>query len=109
MKDLGKIIYGLGFELVLKIHNNDRALLRVNAGAGAVANDGNLDIRDISWCVPGIETSNDNRIIVQKGLSDNKNIEFRYFERRNFISMYPMLPSSYLIWVLKVLWKDHNL
>ena len=44
---LGKIIYGLGFKLISK-NNNDRALFRVNAGADAVANDGNIDIRDIS-------------------------------------------------------------
>ena len=44
---LEKIIYGLGFQLILKRKNNDRALLRVNAGADAVANDGNIEIRDI--------------------------------------------------------------
>ena len=47
VNDLGKIIYGLGFKLILKRNNNDRALFRVNAGADAVANDGNIDIRDI--------------------------------------------------------------
>ena len=26
-------------------------------------------IRDLSWCVPSIDPSNDNRMIVQKGLS----------------------------------------
>ena len=65
--NLGKIIYGLGFKLILKRNNNDRALYRTNAGAGAIANDGNIKIRDISWYIPSIETSNDNRIIVQKG------------------------------------------
>ena len=64
--DLEKIIYGLGFKLILK-RNNDRALYSVNANPGAVANDGNIEIRDISWCVPRIDPSNDNRIIVQKG------------------------------------------
>ena len=64
-----KIIYGLGFKLILKRNNNDRALYRVNANPGAVANDGNIEIRDISWCVPSNDPTNDNRIIVQKGLS----------------------------------------
>ena len=36
VNDLQKIIYGLGFKLILKRNNNDRALLRVNAGADAV-------------------------------------------------------------------------
>ena len=67
INDLEKIIYGLGFKLILKRNNNDRALYRVNANPGAVVNDGNIEIRDISWCVPSIDPSNDNRIIVQKG------------------------------------------
>ena len=54
VNDLEKIIYGLGFKLMLKRNNNDRALFRVNAGADAVANDANIEIRDISWCVPSI-------------------------------------------------------
>ena len=48
VNDLEKIIYGLGFKLILKRNNNDRALNRVNANPGAVANDGNIEIRDIS-------------------------------------------------------------
>ena len=48
VNDLEKIIYGLGFKLILRRNNNDRALFRVNAGADAVANDPNIDIRDIS-------------------------------------------------------------
>ena len=69
VNDLEKIIYGLGFKLILKRNNNDRALFRVNAGADAVANDGNIEIRDI-WCVPSFDPSNDNRIIVQKVLKE---------------------------------------
>ena len=69
LNDLENIIYGFGFKLILKRNNHDRALFRANAGADAVDNDGNIDIRDISWCVPSIDPSNDNRIIVQKGLS----------------------------------------
>ena len=38
INDLEKIIYGLGFKLLLKRNNNDRALYRVNANPGAVAN-----------------------------------------------------------------------
>ena len=48
VNDLEKIIYGLGFKLILKINNNDRALYRINANPGAAGNDGNIDIRDIS-------------------------------------------------------------
>ena len=82
VKDLEKVIYGLGFKLLLKRNNNNRALFRVNAGADAVANDGNIEIRDIPWCVPSIDPSNDNRIIVQKGLNKKNNIDFRYYERK---------------------------
>ena len=73
---LEKIIYGLGFKLILKRNNNDRALFRGNAKPGAIANDGNIDIRDISWCVPSIDPSNDNRIIVQQGLNKKNDIDF---------------------------------
>ena len=47
VNDLEKIIYGLGFKLILKRNNNDRALFRVNAGADAKSNDSNIEIRDI--------------------------------------------------------------
>ena len=79
VNDLEKIIYGLRFKLILKRNNNDRALFRVNAGADAVANDANIDIRDISWCVPSIGPSNYNGIIVQKGLSKKNNVDFNYY------------------------------
>ena len=82
--DLEKIIHGLGFKLILRRNNNDRALFRVNAGADAVGNDGSIDIRDISWCVPSIDPSNYNRIIVQKGLSKRNNVDFSYYERKTF-------------------------
>ena len=84
VNDLEKIIYGLGFKLILKRNNNDRAIHTVNANPGAVANDGNIEIRDISWCVPSIDPSNDNRIIVQKGLSKKNNVDFSYYERKTF-------------------------
>ena len=77
VNDLEKIICGLGFKLILKRNNNDRALYRNNANPGAVANDANIEIRDISWCVPSIDPSNDNRIIVQKGLSKKNNVTKR--------------------------------
>ena len=92
VNDLEKIIYGLGFKLILKRlkrNNNDRALYRVNANPGAVANDDNIEIRDISWCVPSIDPSNDNRIIVQKGLSKKNNVDFSYFERTTFYKNVP--------------------
>ena len=85
VNDLEKIIYGLGFKLILKRINNDRALFRVNADLGAVANDGNKEIRDISWCVPSIDPSNDKRVIVQKVLSKNNNVDFSYYEKRRFL------------------------
>ena len=88
VNDLEKIIYGLGFKLILK-RNNDRALFRVNANPGAVGNDGNIDIRDISWCVPSIDPSNDNRIIVQKGLNKKNNVDFSYYERKTFYKNVP--------------------
>ena len=69
---LEMIIYCLGFKLILKKNNNVRALYRINSNPGAVANDANIEIRDISWCVPSIDPSNDNRIIVQKGSSKKR-------------------------------------
>ena len=83
VNDLEKIIYNLGFKLILKRNNNDRALYRNNANPGAVAKDGNIDIRDISWCEPSIDPSNDNRIIVQKGLSKKNNVDFYPEDRMN--------------------------
>ena len=41
VNDLEKIIYAVGFKIILKRKNNDRALFRVNAGADVVGNDGN--------------------------------------------------------------------
>ena len=89
VNDLEKIIYGLGFKLILKRNNNVRALFRVNSGADAAANDANIDIRDISWCVPSNDPSNDNRIIVQKGLNKKKNVDFSYYERKTFYKNVP--------------------
>ena len=84
VNDLEKIIYDLGFKLILKRNNNDGALYRINANPGAVANDNNIEIRDISWCVPRIDPSNDNRVIVQKGLSKMLNVDFSYYESKTF-------------------------
>ena len=88
VNDLEKVIYGLGFKLMLK-NNNDRSLFRADAGAGAVANDGNIDITDISWCLPSIDPSNDNRITVQKGLNKKNNTDFSYYERKTFYKDVP--------------------
>ena len=90
LNDLEKIIYGLGFKLLLEKNNNDRALFRVNAGADAVGNDGNIGIRDISLCAPSIDHSNDNRIIVQKGISKKNNVDFSYYERKTFYKNVPI-------------------
>ena len=91
VNDLEKIIYGSGCKLILKRNNNDRALYRVNSNPGAVANDGNIEIRDISWCVPSIDPSNDNRNIVQKGLSKKNNVDFSYYERK---TLYKNVPNA---------------
>ena len=95
-------------KLILKSNNNDRALFRVNSGAGVVANDGNVEIRDKSWCVPSIRPSNDNRIIVQKGFKKRIILNSVNMKERHFIRKYPMLLTSYLIWVWNVVWNDHN-
>ena len=89
VNDLEKIICGLGFKLRLKRNKIDRALFRVNAGADAIGNVGNIDIRDISWCVLSIDPSNDNRIIVQKGLSKKNNVDFSYYKRKTFYKNVP--------------------
>ena len=39
-----KIIYWLGFKLILKRNNSDRAPFRVDVDPGRVANDGNIEI-----------------------------------------------------------------
>ena len=77
---LEKIIYGLRFKQMLKRNDNDRAQFRAIANPGAVADDGNIDIRDISWCVPNFDPRSDNRIFVQKGLIKKNNIELAYYE-----------------------------
>ena len=88
VNDLEKIIYGLGFKLIIK-RNNDRALFRVNANPGAVANDGNIEIRDILWCVSSIDPINNNRIIVHRMLSKKNNVDFSYYERKTFYKNVP--------------------
>ena len=89
VNDLEKIVYGLGLKLILKRKNNDRALFRVNANPGAISNNGNIDIRDISRCVHSIDPSNDNRIIVQKGSSKKNNADLSYYERKTFYKNVP--------------------
>ena len=95
VNDLEKIIYELGYKLLLKRNSKDR----VNADAAAVANDGNIEITDISWCLPSIDPSNDNRIIVQKELKKRTIQTSVIMRERHFIRMYPMLLNFYLIWV----------
>ena len=68
VNDLEKIMYGLGFKLILNRNNNDRALFRVNACARSKTNDGDIEINDISWFIPSIEPGNENMIIVPIGL-----------------------------------------
>ena len=41
-------------------------------------NDGNIESSDISCCVPSIDPSNDNRIIVQKGLIKTNKKDFSF-------------------------------
>ena len=85
VNDLEKIIYRLGFKLILKRYNNGRALFRVNTAADAQANDSNIEIRDILWCIPSIYPSNYIRIIVQKGLNKKNNFDFCFYERKTFL------------------------
>ena len=89
VKDLESIIYGLVFKLILKRNNNDIALYRVIADPGRLANDINIDSRDISWCLTSIAPSNDNRIIVQRGLTKKNNVDFSYYERYRFYKNVP--------------------
>ena len=84
LNDLEKIDYGIGFKLVLKRNKNDRALFSVNAGAGVLANNCNMEIRDTTFCVPYIDPRNDNRITVQKGLSKNNIVVFSFYKRKTF-------------------------
>ena len=79
INDLEKIVYGVGFKFIIKRNSIDRALFRLDAGAGVVANDCNIEIRDIALCVPCIDPRNDNRIILQKGLSRKNNIDFSFY------------------------------
>ena len=104
--DLGMITYGPGFKLIIKRNINYRALYRVGAGAHAVANDVKIDIRDISCCVPSIDLSNDNRIIVQKGFYKKIILILVIMKEKQFTRMYPMPLTSYLILVWKVVQKD---
>ena len=98
--DLQKIICGLGFNIMFKRNKKDRALLRVNdGGAGTVANDGNLNIRDVSWCVPSIDPSNDNRVIVLERLNERLILILVIMKERHSIRMNPMLLTAYLILV----------
>ena len=43
----------------------------------------------MSWCVPSIDPSNDNKIILQKGLNKKKKIDFSYCERKTFYKNVP--------------------
>ena len=95
VNDLEKSIYGLEFKVMLKWNNKDRALFRVDAGAGAVANDGNIDIRYILWCFSSSDPGNDNRIIVQKGWNKENNVDFCYYERKTFYKNVPNATNSF--------------
>ena len=44
VNELEKIICGLEFKIILKTNMKDIALFRVNAGAGAIAYDGNTEL-----------------------------------------------------------------
>ena len=73
-----------------------------------MANDASIEIRDISWCVPLKDPSNDNRIIVQKGLNKESAIVFRYYERLLSLRKYLMLLNSPLILEWRAEWKEHK-
>ena len=76
------------FKIILNRNSNDRALFRVHARAGVVANGHNTKIRDKICCVPCIDPSIDNRIILQKGESKKNTIDFSFYE--NFVRMCQM-------------------
>ena len=107
--DLEKIIYGLGFKLIFKRNNNDRALYRINANPGAVAKDANIEIRDKSWCVPSIDPCNDNRIIVQKGLSKKNNVDFSDYERKTFHKKVPNATNFLFDFGMESGMENHNI
>ena len=44
---------------------------------------------EIYHCVHSIDPSNDNRIIVQTGLSKKNNVDFSYYERKTFYKNVP--------------------
>ena len=49
-----------------------------------MANEGNKNLRDISWRILIFDPSIDNRIIVQKGLSKKNVVDYSYYERKTF-------------------------
>ena len=49
-----------------------------------MTNDGYIKIRDISWCIPSTDPSNDNILIIQKGLNKKNNIDFSFNRRKTF-------------------------
>ena len=88
VNDLEKILYGIGFKVIVS-NKNVRTLFRVNTGACAIANDGNIEINDISWCVPSTDPGNENMIIVQKVLKKKNGIDFSFHERKTFYKKVP--------------------
>ena len=63
----------------------------------------------MSLCVPGIDPSNDNKIIVQRGLNKKIILILVMMKERHFIRMYQMLLTSYFNWVWEVVWKYHKI
>ena len=72
VNDFKKIGYGLEFKPKLKRTKIDEAVFRAIAGAGAVAKDGNIEVSNISWYVPGMHPSSVNRNFIQTDLGNEK-------------------------------------
>ena len=82
-------ICGVDYKIILKGNGNDRALLRANVRAGAVANDCNIEIRDIAWFVRSIDHSNENTIIVQRELIKKNNMDLSFYDIKTFFRNVP--------------------
>ena len=63
--------------MILKRNHIDRSFFRALTVAADVAK----RVRDISWCVPRIDPSNDTKIMVEEDLNKKNNIDdFSYYE-----------------------------
>ena len=109
VNDLEKIIYGLGFKLIIKRNNNDRALIRVEAGAGAVANDGNIDLETYHGVYLVLILVMTIELLYRKDYIKRIILILVIMKKRPVIRICTILLTSYLILLWKMVWKDHNI